>query len=52
LGVIAIVQHERIDFFHKVGQAKYLESVLNESRPYMGARIARRVDLNKSKGIV
>lgn len=39
----AIVQHEHLEFQHTTGQAKYLESVLNESRPYMGARIARRI---------
>lgn len=41
----AVVQHERLDFFHTTGQAKYLESVLNESRSSMAARIARRVQL-------
>ena len=45
----AIVQHERLDFFHTTGQAKFLESVLNESRPYMAARIARRVHLSRMK---
>lgn len=43
----AIVQHENLEFHHKHGQAKYLESVLNESRSYMAARIAKRVDLNQ-----
>lgn len=42
----AIVQHERLDFLHpRGGQAKYLESVLNESRPFMLARLARRLNL-------
>lgn len=45
----ARVQHENPDFFHTTGQWKYLESVLNESRSFMGARLARRVDLNKWK---
>lgn len=45
----AEVQHERLDFFHTTGQAKYLESVLNESRPYMAARIAARVHLSMSR---
>lgn len=41
----AIVQHERLDFLHpKGGQAKYLESVLNESAPYMATRIGRRLE--------
>lgn len=42
----AIVQHERLDFFHKVGQAKYIESVVMESRPYMAARVAKRIDFS------
>lgn len=43
----AIVQHERLDYHHTTGQAKYLESVLNESRQYMLARLARRLHLGK-----
>ena len=35
--------HEDVHAFHRVGQAKYLESVLNESRPFMGARLGRRI---------
>jgi hypothetical protein len=42
----AIVQHENLDYHHTTGQAKYLESVLNESRPHMAARIAKRISLN------
>lgn len=45
----AVVQHERLDYIHTTGQAKYLESVLDESRPYMKARIAARVQLNKGE---
>lgn len=41
----AIIVHEDLDAFHKVGQAKYLESVLNESAPYLGQRIAKRISL-------
>ncbi len=41
----AVVQHERLDFHHTTGQALYLSSVINESRPYMGARIAKRVQV-------
>lgn len=45
----AIIQHERLDYHHPLGgQAKYLESVINESRPFMLARIARRMDLNRA----
>lgn len=43
----AVVVHEDLEAFHPVGQAKYLESVLNESKPYMLGRIARRVRFDK-----
>ncbi len=46
----AIIVHEDLDAFHKVGQAKYLESVLMESAPHMAERVARRIDLNRMKG--
>ena len=45
----AIVQHERLDFHHTTGQAKFLESVLNESRSSMAARVAARVHFDKTK---
>lgn len=45
----AIVQHERLDYHHTTGQAKYLESVLQESRTSMAGRIAVRIDLNREK---
>lgn len=35
--------HENLEAFHKVGQAKYLESVLTESAPHLPARIAKRI---------
>jgi hypothetical protein len=41
----AIVQHENLEFHHKVGQAKFLESVLQESAPYLLERIAKRIKL-------
>jgi hypothetical protein len=41
----AIVVHEDLEAFHKVGQAKYLESVLQESAPYLLERIANRIKL-------
>jgi hypothetical protein len=44
----AIYVHEDLDAFHPVGQAKYIESVLLESRPFMAARVAKRIDLNKA----
>ena len=48
----AIYVHENLEANHANppfggGQAKFLESVLNESRPYMLQRIAARVNLNK-----
>lgn len=43
----AVPVHENPDAFHAIGQWKYLESVLNESAPYMLQRIAARVHLNK-----
>lgn len=44
----AIYVHEDPDAFHEVGQWKYIESVLLESRPFMAARVAKRIDLNKA----
>lgn len=44
----AIYVHEDLDAFHKVGQAKFMESVILESRPYMAARVARRIELNRA----
>lgn len=43
----ALKVHEDLDAFHRVGQAKFLESTLMESRPYMAARIARRLQLDR-----
>jgi hypothetical protein len=45
----AIPVHENLTSFHRVGQAKFLESTLYESRRYIGARIARRIDVSTSK---
>jgi hypothetical protein len=39
----AVYVHEILTNFHKVGQAKFLESTLNESAPFIAARVARRV---------
>lgn len=44
----AIYVHEDLDAIHKVGQAKFIESVLLESRPYMAARVARRIELYRA----
>jgi hypothetical protein len=43
----AVIQHEELDYHHTVGQAKYLESVLDESVPYMAERIGRRIHFDK-----
>lgn len=40
----ALYVHEDLEAFHKVGQAKYIESVLNEAAPHLPARILRRVE--------
>lgn len=42
-GAYAIPQHENLEYFHEVGQAKYIESVILESRPFMAARIVARL---------
>jgi hypothetical protein len=44
----AIYVHEDLEAIHPVGQAKFIESVLLESRPFMAARIAKRIDLNRA----
>ena len=44
----AIYVHEDPDAFHKVGQWKYLESVILESRPFLAQRIAKRIELNRA----
>jgi len=43
----AVYVHEDLEVEHPHGQAKFIESTLNESAPFMGARIARRIDLNR-----
>lgn len=44
----AVFVHEDLTKHHPVGQAKFIESTLLESRPYMAMRIAHRIDLNKA----
>lgn len=44
----AVYVHENLEAFHKVGQAKFLESAIMESRPYMAARVAKRMELNRA----
>lgn len=41
----AVIVHEDLDAHHPYGQAKFLESVHNESSPHMTKRIARRLNL-------
>lgn len=41
----ALEVHENLEAFHRIGQAKYLESTLNESAPYLAKRIANRLHL-------
>jgi hypothetical protein len=43
----AVIQHESLDFHHNVGEAKYLESVVLESAPYLRARVASRIRLTE-----
>jgi hypothetical protein len=43
----AIWVHENPDAFHPIGQWKYMESVINEARAYIAARIAKRIHLDK-----
>lgn len=42
----AVIVHEDLEAHHAHGQAKYLESVLRESAPYMRKRVAARINLN------
>ncbi len=41
----AIVQHENMQYRHTIGQAKYLESVILESRSTIGRDIADQVKI-------
>lgn len=45
----AIFVHEDPDAHHPVGEWKFMESVLRESRPHMAARIAARVHFDKMR---
>ena len=39
--------HEDLDATHTVGQAKFLESTLLESKPFLAQRLKRRIDLHR-----
>jgi len=43
----AVIVHEDMEAHHTVGQAKFLESTILESAPFMLARIAKRMKLNQ-----
>lgn len=43
----AIFVHEDLEAFHPVGQAKFIESVVLESRAYFLQRVARRAELRR-----
>ena len=45
----AIFVHENPDAIHPIGQWKFMESVINESRSHMAARIAARIQLSRDK---
>ena len=45
----AAIVHEDLDAFHEVGQAKYIESVIFESKDHMADRVSRRIHLNRAK---
>jgi hypothetical protein len=47
----AVIVHEDLEAFHKVGQAKFLESTIHESARFFAARIAKRVQLNRIGGL-
>jgi hypothetical protein len=40
----AVIVHEDLEALHPVGQAKYVESVILESAPYLAARVAKRMN--------
>jgi hypothetical protein len=39
----ALFVHEDLNAHHRVGQAKFIESTLKESAPFLAARIAKRI---------
>ena len=44
----AVYVHEDLEAEHAIGQAKFMESVMNESRPYIGRRLASRINLERT----
>jgi len=43
----AVFVHENLEAYHEIGEAKFIESVLDESEPHMAERIAKHIDLKK-----
>lgn len=44
----AVYVHEDLEAEHATGEAKYMESVLNESQPYIGRRLAAEIDFDRA----
>jgi hypothetical protein len=44
----AIYVHENLEAIHKVGAAKFIESTILEARPYLAARVAKRIELSRA----
>jgi hypothetical protein len=44
----AFFVHEDLEAYHKQGEARYIENPLKESAPYLPARVAKRIDLNRA----
>lgn len=44
----AVYVHEDLEAFHAMGQAKFLESTLNESAPFIADRVAALLHLEKA----
>jgi len=44
----ALIVHEDPEALHTVGGWKYIEYPLKESAPFMLARVAKKIDLNKA----
>lgn len=45
----AIYVHEDLTKHHPTGEAKFIEKPLMESAPYMGERVAARIDLMRAQ---
>jgi hypothetical protein len=44
----AAVQHEDLDFFHSVGEAKYIERPLGKASRFIKDRVARKIQMGKA----